>query len=124
MAASLEQNGSPFPIRGNGTFWASWARQVIAFVFGALTAAYVVGGKSEVLNDLTKRMAKVEAIAERMDTMGTNRSHWRDDQQDLKIGDNQAAIQELKKATEPIGVMQFKIEKLEQRIITEDTAKK
>lgn len=119
------KNGNPpFPVRGNGTFWASWARQIIAFVFGALTAAYVVGGKSEVLNDLTKRMAKVETVQERMDTTGTNRSHWRDDEQDRSILSNLAAIEELKKKIEPVGVMQVKIEKLEQRAISEDTPKR
>lgn len=115
----------PFPVRknGNGHFWASWTRQIIAFVLGALTAAYVVGGKSEILSQVLVRVAKLEVLTERMDANGTNRSHWKDDDQERLITDNREAINELKKKVEPINVMQVKIENLEKRAIGEDIRK-
>jgi hypothetical protein len=99
--------------RGNGTFWASWARQIIAFVFGALTAAFMIGGKSRDISDLLTWRGQMDATITRMDRDGTNASRFKVDQEQKQIQDNSAQIRDLQKAVEPIGAMQAKIERLQ-----------
>jgi hypothetical protein len=107
---------APFMGRGNGTFWASWARQIIAFVFGALTAAFVVGGKSRDLSDLLVWRGAIDAEIQRMNNEGTRASKARVNEEAAQIQNNTNSINELLKKVEPIGAMQAKIERLQHDI--------
>lgn len=115
---NLHRGTNPFVAhhRGNGTFWASWARQVIAFIFGALTAAFVVGSKSRDLSELLVWRGTIDSEIARMNNEGTRASKLRVDTEMQMINATRNDISDLYKRVEPIGAMQAKIERLQHDI--------
>lgn len=118
---------SPLPKQNHR--WEPWARAVLSFICGVLSAAFLFGGKSRSLDELLvwkgevkKQFENITDEFKRMDRDGTNRSHWVDDNQSGQIAANQSRLSELEKKaeqrSEQINVMQVKIEKLERELET------
>ena len=107
------------PVLKNGHYLLStFGRYAISFVLGALTAAFVVGGKSRDLSDLLIWKGEVNATLQRMDAYGTNASKWMLAEETAKIQANTSKIEDLYKKVEPIGTMQSKIEDLRRDVPT------
>lgn len=112
------------PFRKNGGKWEPWLRLLLSFACGALSFAFLFGGKSRDLSDLLAWKDKADKTIDgiwiefkRMDKDGTNRSHWVDEQQASQINAFSARVAELERRIEQrgeqINVMQGKIERLE-----------
>src|SRR5436190_2083948 len=104
------------PIFKNGYMLSTFGRYIISFLLGALSAAYVVGGKSQNISDLLTFKGKTEATLERLDTFGTNASKMNIAEVNNRVNANTVAIGELQKKLEPLGTMQSKIERLDSAI--------
>lgn len=115
------------PFHKNGGKWEPWLRLLLSFACGALSFAFLFGGKSRDLSDLLawkdktdKSINEIGIEFKRMDKDGTNRSHWVDEQQAAQINAVSARIGELEHRVEQrgeqINVMQGKIERLEGKI--------
>jgi hypothetical protein len=107
------------PVFKNGGYAMSTVgRYAVSFLLGALSAAFVVGSKTQNITDLIAFKGKTEATLERMDTFGTNASKMKVEEQNLRINGNTLAILDLQKRLEPLGTMQSKIERLERDMAT------
>src|SRR5438552_15573854 len=89
------------PVLRNGHYLLSTCgRYAISFVLGALTAAFIVGGKSRELSDLLIWKGEVNATLQRMDAYGTNASKWMLAEETAKIQANTATIEDWYKKLE------------------------
>lgn len=111
-------------LRGNGdSKWETWLRIFLSFAFGAISTAFLLGGKSRDLGALLEwksgleardgKFAQYDARFERMDREGTNKSKQTDQYQSEQISANLARIVEAEKKLDQISVMQGKIERLD-----------
>jgi hypothetical protein len=106
--------------QGQGSKWEAWLRILFSFLLGALSAAFLAGGKSRDLSELLLWKSEVIGDLRRLDKEGTNRSHWVDDKQSEQIAANLSAIRELERKSEArgetINVMQGKIQRIEREL--------
>src|SRR6267142_5281910 len=73
MAPQDKHHFSPV-FKNGGYAMSTIGRYAVSFLLGALSAAFMVGSKSQNINDLIAFKAKAEATLERMDTYGSNAS--------------------------------------------------
>ncbi len=106
--------------KSNGARWESWIRTFLSFIVGAMSSAFLIGGKSRDLSDLIaykgECISEFKQIDERfkdMDKNGTNKSHWVDDTQEGEITQNRLRLIEVEHKIDQVNVMQGKIERLE-----------
>ena len=107
------------PVLKNGHYLlTTFGRYAISFLLGGLSAAFLIGGKTQNLNDLLVWKGEVNLTLQRMDRDGTNASRWKMEEEKAQITANKILIEDLQKRVEPIGVMQTKIERLERDMTT------
>ncbi len=108
---------------GNGSKFDSWLRIFSSFAVGAVSSAFLLGGKSRDLGDLLTwrgevrtKFEQVDQRLEHLDKDGTTHSKLTDQYQSDQISADLLRIIELEHKSEQINVMQGKIERLENEI--------
>jgi hypothetical protein len=100
----------------NSKFSSSVAKSIISFLLGALTAAFIWGGKTQQLTDLLVWKGETEATLKRMDEQGTYKSQWNISTERTDIVNNTNRIVEVEKQVKKIDLIEATVARIEKKL--------